>query len=32
MKELTRADAVALCNGVQEQNSAVLSNPGRLQC
>jgi hypothetical protein len=32
MKGLTREDAVALCNKVQEQNSAVLSTPGRLQC
>lgn len=32
MKGLTREDAVALCSRVQEQNSAVVSNPGRLQC
>ena len=32
MRGLTREEAVALCNKVQEQNSAVLSTPGRLQC
>lgn len=28
----TRAEAVALCNKVQEQNRAFVSTPDRMQC
>lgn len=32
MEGLTRAEAVALCSRVREQNHAVLSSPARAQC
>jgi hypothetical protein len=32
MEGLTKDEAVALCRKVREQNQAVISAPGRMQC